>query len=361
MIESHGRLWGALWGPHLEFLLMENDYRIDRGDPHLLLPRGKFGPWYALGGAFRNTPTWICPSINVPDQLSGEDHRRYYEWMFLEAYAHGGRWGYYWWPGVDEETRRQATAPDAIKDRIRFIDRHRELYEPDPSTNDLAVLYMDGPVLRDPKAHRKYVALAQAMGELGFQFDVIYGGDGTFNPDDLDPAVLSRYRAVLVPEARDIGPAPVATLEAYARGGGELVVFSESPLDPSAIRREDGEVLFDFYERYLDDDRARIGDLLAGYASSRIQTSDPAASVVRTAVGDRQVLHVLNDAYDPDTDTFTTRRDVRIRLPRADGHATLVGPDGETPLASRTEDGTLEMELPELELYALIVVEGTPA
>ena len=41
--------------------------------------------------------------------------------MFLEAYANGGRWGYYWWPGVDDETRRAATAPDALKDRIRFI------------------------------------------------------------------------------------------------------------------------------------------------------------------------------------------------------------------------------------------------
>ena len=27
--------------------------------------------------------------------------------MFLEAYANGGRWGYYWWPGVDPETRRR--------------------------------------------------------------------------------------------------------------------------------------------------------------------------------------------------------------------------------------------------------------
>lgn len=360
MIERFGVLWGALWGPHLDFLLMENDYRVHRLDPHVLLPRGKFGPWYKLGGSFKGTPTWICPSINVPHQLAGEDHRRYYEWMFWEAYANGGRWGYYWWPGVDEETRRQATAPDAIKDHIRFIDAHRELYEPGPSINDIAVLYLDGPVMRRPETHQKYVGLAQAMGELGYQFDVTYGGDGTFNPDDLDPEVLGRYRTVLVTEARDLGPAPVATLDAYARGGGEVVVFSESPLDPAVVRQEDGQLLFDFYERYLDEDRQRIAGLLAGYRSLRIETSDPSASVVRTVVGDRQVLHVLNDAYDADTDTVAPCRDVRIRLPWAGGPATctLVSAEGEATLVSRLDGDRLEVELPELEMYALIVVSA---
>ena len=107
LVETFGVLWGCLWGPHLDFVLMENEYRIRHGEPHRLLPRGTFGPWYRLGASFTGAPTWICPSINVPRQLAGEDHRRYYETMFLEAYAHGGRWGYYWWPGVDAEARRR--------------------------------------------------------------------------------------------------------------------------------------------------------------------------------------------------------------------------------------------------------------
>jgi hypothetical protein len=360
MIERFGALWGALWGPHLDFLLMENDYRVKREEPHVLLPRGKFGPWYKLGGSFKGTPTWICPSINVPHQLAGEDHRRYYELMFWEAYANGGRWGYYWWPGVDEETRRHATAPDALKDHIRFIDAHRDLYEPGPSINDVAIVYLDGPIMRRPPTHQKYVALAQALGELGFQFDVLYGGDGTFNPDDLDPAVLARYRAVLVPEARDLGAAPVATLDAYAAAGGEVIVYSESPLDPARVRQEDGQVLFDFYERYRDEDRDRIGSTVSAHGSSWVRSSAPSVSVVRTASWQRQVLHVINYAYDAASDVVTTARDVQMRVPWSGGPATCthVAADGDHLLPSRLDGDELVFSLPAVDLYALIVLEG---
>ena len=54
-------LWGALWGPHLDFLLMENDYRIHQREPHVLLPRGKFGPWYKLGGSFKHQRAKALP------------------------------------------------------------------------------------------------------------------------------------------------------------------------------------------------------------------------------------------------------------------------------------------------------------
>ena len=64
----------------------------------------------------------------------------------------------------------------------------RELYEDAVPENDLAILYADGPILRRPGSHSKYLALAQVLLERGYQFDVIYGGDGTFNPDELDPA-----------------------------------------------------------------------------------------------------------------------------------------------------------------------------
>jgi hypothetical protein len=363
MIATFGALWGASWGPHLDFLLMENDYRVHQGEPHVLLPRGKFGPWYKLGGSFKGTPTWICPSINVPKQLAGEDHRRYYELMFWEAYANGGRWGYYWWPGVDEETRRQATAPEALKEHIRFIDAHRDLYEPDPSINELAVVYLDGPVMRRPETHQKYVALAQALGELGYQFDVVYGGDGAFNPDDLDLEVLQRYRAILVPEARDLGPAPVAALDAYARRGGDLVVYSESPLDPAGVRQENGQILADFWERYRDEDRERIDATVAGYGTSRIRTSDPFVSAIRSVSGDRQVLHLLNSAYDPETDVVTTSRDLRVRVSwrRDRASCTHVGPDGDHLLPVQVERDELVFELPALDLYALIVLESAGA
>lgn len=359
-VETFGTLWGCLWGPHLEFILMENDYRITHEDPHLILPRGKFTSWYRLGSAFTGAPNWICPSINVPRQLAGEDRQRYYELMFLEAYANGGRWGYYWWPGVDPETRRRATAPEPLKDHIRFIDAHRDLYEQATSMNDLAIVYLDGPIMRRPPMHMKYVALAQALAELGYQYDVLYVGDGEFNPDDLDPALLQRYRAVFVPEARDLGVGPTAALEAYAGGGGELVVFSEGPIDADVARGEDGEMLLDFWRGYEEADRDRIAATVAHLGGSRIESSDPTVNVVRWAWGDRQVLHLLDYGYDSETDTIRPATDVQLSVPWSSGEATgrLLALSGETELATRVAgDGRLIVDVPRIDPYAVLVVE----
>jgi hypothetical protein len=361
MVETFGALWGCLWGPHVDFVLMENDYRLRHGEPHTLLPRGTFGPWHRLGASFKGAPTWICPSINVPRQLAAEDHRRYYELMFLEAYAHGGRWGYYWWPGVDAETRREATAPEPLKAWIRFIDAHRELFEDATPANDLAVLYVDGPIMRRPETHAKFVALAQALEESGFQFDVRYVGDGAFNPDDVDPEMLRRYRAVLLPEARNLGAAPTAALEAFARDGREIVVYSESPLDPSLVRHEDGGVLVDFWNEYRDEDRERVAAALAGFETSRIRTSPASVRALRYAVGERQVVHLLNYDYTPDTDVVTPAHGVEVRVPWTGGVAscTEIQPDGTRELASRIDGDHLFIDVPELDLYALVAIGVT--
>ncbi|HSD49056.1 MAG TPA: hypothetical protein VLE71_04415 [Actinomycetota bacterium] len=360
-VETFGTLWGCLWGPHLEFILMENDYRVTHDEPHLILPRGKFAPWYRLGSAFKGAPNWICPSINVPRQLAGEDRRRYYELMFLEAYANGGRWGYYWWPGVDPETRRRATAPEPLKDHIRFIDAHRDLYEQATSMNDLAIVYLDGPIMRRPPMHMKYVALAQALAELGYQYDVLFVGDGEFNPDDLNPAALQRYRAVFVPEARDLGEAPTAALGAYANAGGELVVFSESPIDAALAHQEDGQMLLDFWRGYEDADRDRVSAAMERFAASRIESSDPTVNVVRWTVGDRQVLHVLDYGYDPETDTIRPATDVRLSVPwsAADTTGRLLALDGETEIATRVDGDRLLVDLPRIDPYAILVLEGS--
>ncbi len=358
-VAVYGALWSGVFGPHLEFVLMENDYRVEIGGRHEMLPRGKFSAWYRLANSFKGAPTWICPSINVPRQLADHDRRRYYELMFLEAYANGGRWGYYWWPGVDPDTRRRATAPEALKDRIRFIDEHRAVYEDATSMNDLAVLYLEGPMIANPESHRKYLALAQALAESSHQFDVLYGGDGEFNPDELDLATLRGYRAILVPEARGLGTTATGTLERYVGAGGQLMAFSSSPLEHAEARHEDGRLLFDFWRDYRDADRARIVELVDALGSPRIRASHPSVNVVRYVLGDGHVLHLLNYDYDVETDRVTTAHDVRIRVPWGRGagaSAARLRTGGEDSVPCRMEDGDLVVDLGELDLYAMIVL-----
>lgn len=357
LVPTYGALWGCLWGPHVDFVLMENHYRIEHRAPHHVLPRGKFSAWYRLGSSFRGAPAWICPSITVPRQLAGRRRTTYYVLMFLEAYANGGRWGYYWWPGVDVETRLAATAPEELKAYIRFIDRHRELYENAVARNELAILYADGAISRRPETHVKYLALAQALVERGYQFDVVYGGDGRFNPDALDSEALGRYRVILLPEARELGPRPVAALESFAHGGGELVVFSESPIDPGLVRRGDGETLVDFWRHYRDEDRERILAHVTGPPSAKIESSDPSVGVTRYVAGDRHVLHLLDYRYDEATDAVAPIRDLRLRIPwdGNDASCSLLDLEGERQLTARVQDGALLVDVPDLDPYAVLV------
>jgi len=359
-VRTLGALWGCVWGPHVDFVMMENEYRADGSGRHLTLPRGKFTAWYKLGAAFNGAPTWICPSINVPRQFGDEDRRRYYELMFLEAYANAGRWGFFWGPGVDAAARRLASAPEPLKDHIEFIRTHRYLYEEGVSMNDIAVLYLDGPIMRRPETHQKFLGLAQAFAEGGFQFDVLYGGDGWFNPDTLDLDVLRRYRSILIPEAADLGGPALRALEAYARGGGQLVVFSDSPLGPALVQQEDGGMLGEFWTGYTDSDRDRIVKTALGCGLSRIEISDPAINVVRYRRGDSQVLHLLDYAYEAATDTIAPASDVRLSIPWTDGAAqcSLLAPHSETNLTGRIDGDRLIVEVPRIDPYAVLVVRG---
>ncbi|HJR97464.1 MAG TPA: hypothetical protein VJ979_06125 [Actinomycetota bacterium] len=358
-VERFGVLWGCCWGPHVDFVLMENDYRIDRGDPHLLLPRGSFSAWYRLGSSFTGAPTWICPSIAVPRQLAGQQRTTYYLLMFLEAYANGGRWGYHWWPGVDAETRLSATVPAGLETYARFIRENRELFERPIASNELAVLYPDGPISRRPETHVRYLALVQALTERNVQFDVVYGGDGRFTSEELDPGELVRYRTIAVPEARGMGAIPCAALELFARSGGELVTFSDSELDPRLVRRGDGDRLERFWRKHGDADGGRIVDEVAAPSTAVIEASDPAVRVIRSMEDGRQVLHLLNHRYDERTDSVEPIADITVRFPwrHAGATCTLLAPGVEEPLGARVGDGTLTVEVPILQEYALLTAE----
>jgi len=358
-VSAYGTLWGCLWGPHLDFVLLENHYRAEPGGLHLLLPRGTFAPVYRLGSAFTGAPAWVCPSIVVPRELAGQQRHSYYVLMFLEAYANGGRWGYYWWPGVDAETRLRATAPETLKRYIRFIDEHRELYEDVVPANDLAILYADGPILREPGSHVKYLALAQALFERGYQFDVIYGADGVFNPDELDPVRLAGYRAILLPEARDLGEALAAKLRAFAAGGGDVVTFSPSPLDDGTARRADGGLLEAFWRHYRDEDREQVLAHVPATPAARIEASGPGVGVTRYSQGDRQVLHLLSYRYDHASDEIGPVSDLRLRIPWPRGDATcmLLAPGGNRRVACEAAGSALEVTVPELDPYAVLVID----
>ncbi len=338
-VPAMGTLWGPLWGPLLDFVMMENSYTLEHRSPHLLLPRGTFGPWYRLASALTGAPTFIVPSILVPKQFAGEERGVYYQLMFLEAYANRGRFAYYWWPGADHETMLRATAPPELKAHVRFLREHRAYYEEAEAENDLAVVYLDSAISADPSTHLKYLALAQALAERGYQFDVVYGGDGRFTTDSLGD--LSRYRVLALPEATTTTGSQQAALEEF---DGRVVTY-------------DDDVLTRLWETYDPADRELA---LAPFADlPRIAASAPTVSAIRYRCGNETVVHLLNYAYDAENDTVLPAEALEVAIPwptDEEPHATLLTKDGASPVGCRVVDGRCVVAVDRLELYALLVL-----
>ena len=230
---------------------------------------------------------------------------------------------------------------------------HRDLYEDELDERRRRPLRR-GP---DPATHGRpseYVALAQVFAESGVQFDVVYAGDGRFNPEELDPGALERYRTILVPEARDLGAAPAAALTSFARAGGELVIFSEHSLDrtlgPRSRRGHAARVLAGLPGRGSASDRRER-------RRPRVRADrmlDPGVGVVRYASGDRQVFHLLDYRYDPRRTRWNPSSRLRIPWQRADAVCTLLSP-GDVELTTKVENGTLSVDVPTLDPYAVLV------
>ncbi len=363
LVPDHGDLWGPMWGEQVDFVMMENIYQPYQDGGHLLLPRGKFIAWYRLGSAFSSqAPTWICPSIMVPRQLAGEKRIEYYLLMFVESYANGGRWGYYWWPGVDVETRLRATAPEQLKDYIRFIRQYQDYFEQASTSNKLAILYLNSSIQRRPEAHFKYLALAQALSESGYQYDVIYGGDGIYTSDKLDLGRLSRYQTLLIPEAGYLTDPQIGALAQFSKDqGGELILFTQNQADDRLVwgTVQDETMLFRFWRDYHDEDRQRITACLSQHPSTCIHTSRPLVNVIRYVKDDEQILHFVNYDYDAAQDRVSPAENLSVRIPWEGSNAPelrWISLEGEQQYPCRVDQGELAFEIPGLDLYGLAIL-----
>ena len=87
--------------------------------------------------------------------------------------------------------------------------------------------------------------------------------------------------------------------------------------------------------------------------------SDPAAVVTRYRVGERHVLHLLDYRYDEATDTITPIADLELRMPwpTRDASCWMVTLDGRRDLVAHVEDAELIVEVPELDPYAVLIVQ----
>ena len=248
-----------------------------------------------------------------------------------------------------------------LKDYIRFVAANRQCYEGCTTANQLLVIYANSAVMANPEGHFKYLALAQALAEAGYQYDVIYSGDDIFTPSQLDPDLLNKYRAVLVAEAAGLTPDQREALSAYAQRGGRVIAYSPHQIGGgSGVTTLADDLLMDFWREYRDDLRAAVVAPLEEFEAARVGTSDPLVNVVRYRKGDEHICHLVNYDYRQADDTIAAKHNVEISLPwtGAGRPATVrwVSLQGEESLDCRVDGGRLRFTVPSVDPYGLAVI-----
>jgi len=261
---------------------------------------------------------------------------------------------------VDEKTRLEATVPELVKDYTRFILDHRRYYEGCTTENKIAILYANSAVLANPKGHYKYLALAQALAEAGYQYDVIYSGDDVFTPSEIAANQLSRYQVVLIAEAGELTESQREALRSYAQTSGRVIAYSPNEIgDGSAITTVTDNRLLDFWRDYQDRQRAIVVAPLDGLDEARVSSSDPSVNVVRYQKDGALICHVLDYDYREQDDTIVPKRGVEVSLPWVGSPPSSVrwlSLQGEQELPCSVTGGRLLFTIPAVDPYGLAIV-----
>lgn len=259
--------------------------------------------------------------------------------LFVEgAFAHG-------LATRDPETRR---IWDAIGQYNRFFADNEEYYTGIKSLAPLAI------VLDDRSSD---VALLNGLAARNVVYDVLY-------EQDLTSERLAPYSAVALLTAETVRDKALAALETFVNHGGKLFAAGESATLDEAGRRRPKPALFArntgkgacvYYEKLPAVDE--LAAILASAVRGPVNVEAPKGvffnAVTQSAGGRSRVLvHVLNYTRNP-------ARDVKVKVQGKFASVKLLSPDS-TRSSARvlpSSGSGLEVELPELGTYSLLVLE----
>jgi hypothetical protein len=207
-----------------------------------------------------------------------------------------------------------------LKDYIRFFNQHQDLYRDSRTVADVAVLRTFADQDHGP---RRYYAIEQALIEGHAAWRIIF---------DEQLGALAPYRVVVAPGKEWLTAAQQQRLADFAAQGGQVISAAEveNPGSLPAVLRDKFRV---------------VVDAPPSVAVELCQQRNPA----------RVLVHLVN--YEP----ATTLKDIPIKLrlpgPRPKSARTLSpGHSGSRRLALEQEGDLCTCVLPELKVYAVVVV-----
>jgi hypothetical protein len=320
--------------------------------PFSIPPRAKWIPWYKLGSAIWGPRRVLVLPSEGPfmEWITGGKRVNYLCLLLAEAYA--GQGALLINP-VEEVSK------EPIERYARFIKRNTEFYQGCEEVAPIGILYSYSP---DNESRQwSYWGLAQALYESGIPFSTIFTTSEKSRWHDLSLETLKKHAAIFLPTSDGLTPDQRKVIDTYVQECGGSVILTEPENGPAAA----------YWTSYSDEYRAVLADTavacLGGGSPVIIPREQREWSAIAYAQPDsnRVIIHVLNYDYDGNLDHFRPKKNILIRLdPSAFGlkndgyHCAAFSPDREDPidLTCSQAGGYVEIEIPELNLYEVIVL-----
>ncbi len=308
--------------------------------------------------------------------------------------------------GVSQHPGPQSN--DLVNPFYQLLQAHEEFLS---ETDNRVALYYSlgnhmGDVERAGEEVGSYYGAARLLEDSHYSYDVLYQGDPDMGPGTtrwVDKQVglseMQDYQAVLLPQTRYMADAEVQNFLEYVESGGFLVVFGDAGTDdfsyPTPGARANG-TWSDLVEAegvraygagqvlvFPNDNGANVATnydvalLAADLASFQTQFADVYASDVDTDFGKEvhihkwqdpivgiEAFHLVNFDYDAAADvvTPTDANDFAFdptgeyNDPRVT-YYTPASPEGELLSVTSLGSGRLEVTIPSLHVYGIVVVE----
>jgi hypothetical protein len=228
----------------------------------------------------------------------------------------------------------------------RFFALHQQYYTGTESHAPITVVLDD---------RSESVSLADGLASRHVLFDVIY-------ERDLAAKNLAAYKAVALLTARTVRAGALAALEKYVAEGGRLIAAGDAATRdehgqerprPEWFGKASGKGECTFYEQVppLDD----LAKSLSDAAPPAIRVEAPAGvlfNITEQPAAGRALIHLLNYAGSPSAE-------IRIVPPKRYARATLLSPDSpEAVQLSAAAGGTVELKVPSVRIYSVVVLES---
>jgi hypothetical protein len=376
-----------------DFLAFEMAYRpaldnrnsLEGKEAFVLSSRGKWVPWYKLGEAIVGSHRSLAyPSQEMVDVWM-EKYRKinYLCHLFAEAYAAQGGLII---PFADFGDKGEKV----LRRYTQFVRQHIDLFERSEIFAPIGVLYSHGE--NTTSQHWSYLGVAQALYEAGLPYSVIYTTSDSARWGTLSRSKLKQYPALILPLVSGLNQAQRDVVLEYANEDGGFVMLFEAdhgfPISREPgfhpygtggfimMKNESKETTLGeaYYTNYSDDIRKQLAETVLKYLPEGSPVLLPqtqrewAAIAYAQSEENRAVIHVLNYDYDPEQDYFRPKRNVILRVKTSafglsqENTVLCTGysPERDTPikLSCRHIEGYLELKIPELSIYEVLVIKG---